>query len=606
MYAVIPKRGDARRFHLGVGGALRAVVPDDGPPAVEVVVDGHFGRASGLKLHSAGEATALAELYLAHGPTALQRVDGSFAFVIVDHRDGQMHAGIDNLGQSQAYVAETPDDIVFATTLTELLAHLGFKPSLDIASVFAFLSLGWVPSPHSMFEGVSKVEPGTFLTWDGSSLQRVGYYQPLHSASFIERPRTELGHEVRQHLHTAVGRGVRWSDSWSSFLSGGLDSSSVVYALAGATHEPFPTFYGNFGSLDRYMALPDEERVARAVANRFGTRHSVVTIPPDVIDRVPELVRIIEEPLPDGGPIVVDAVMRAAKTQAHGVMTGVGGDFLFGGERRHLLISLLEHTRNLPLWGLAGRMASLPTARSEWLTRVRFDVLRTLSIRELPLGEFYARRLHGDGLVEALCKPSVFKGLDRSPLDEINACLDGVPELDDLTKLLYLDFRLLTPDCLTRDVLALGREHELTVCHPYLDSEFVDFSMTIPPRQKVRGLTMKYAIREAIRGYLPPDVLKKKKGGLGAPIRWWVTHGDLVADHLSREVIEERGLFEYSEINQMREDTLAERRDCSTLLWSLFTLESWMRQFSDRSFVAEPVAEVPADDHTSAAAEAVP
>jgi asparagine synthase (glutamine-hydrolysing) len=586
VFAVIPKQGAAPRLQIGLDGALRAVIPNDGPVSVEVVVDGHFARASGATLHRGGEASALAELYLAHGPSAIQQVDGSFAFLIVDHREGRAHAGIDNLGQSQAYLAETPDGIVFATTLAELLCHLPFKPSLDLASVLEFISLGWVASPHSMFEGISKLQPGSFVTWDGSSLQTMNYYHPLHTAVFVERSAAELGSEIRRHLHTAVNRGVAWSDSWSSFLSGGLDSSSVVYALAGATHEPFSTFYGSFGALDRYLTLPDEERVARAVADRFGARHSVVTIQPDVINRVPELVRIIEEPLVDGGPIVVDAVMRAAEGRAEGIMTGVGGDFLFGGERRHLLISLLAHTRKLPLWGVADRIARLPTAGSQTMTRFRFDVQRMLSIRELPLGEFYARRLHGDAPVAALCKASVFQGLGRSPLDEINACLAGIPELDDLTKLLYLDLRLLAPDCLTRDVLALGRDHQLTVCHPYLDSEFVDFSMTIPPRQKVRGMTLKYAMRQAIRGYVPPEVLKKKKGGLGAPIRWWVTHDDLVADHLSREVVEERGLFEYSEIEQMRSDTLAEKRDCSTMLWGLFTLESWMRQFSDRSLVA--------------------
>jgi asparagine synthase (glutamine-hydrolysing) len=171
---------------------------------------------------------------------------------------------------------------------------------------------------------------------------------------------------------------------------------------------------------------------------------------------------------------------------------------------------------------------------------------------------------------------------------QINACLDEVVTLDSLTKLLYLDFRLLTPDGLTRDVVAFGRAHDLTVCNPYLDSEFVDFSMTMPPREKVRGFTQKYAFRQAIRGHLPADVLKKKKGGLGAPIRWWVTHDDLVADHLSWEVVEERGMFDYREIAQMREDTLSERRDCSLMLWSLFTLESWMRQFIDETLPALP------------------
>jgi len=582
MYAVSSKHGGTAVLSPPVGSAQRAVSPAAGLPTVDVAIEGHLSSASGIQMQRGREAAILAELYLAHGLAALNKIDGSFAFVIVDHRDGSVHAGIDKLGQSLAYVAETPDEVVFATTLVELLELLPSKPKVDLSSVFEFLSQGWIISPNSMFEGVEKLRPGSFVTSRGSHVRRVGYYEPLHDGVFISRPREELGQEIRRHLHAAVRRGLPWSDSWSSFLSGGLDSSSIVYALSDALGHSFPTFYGSFGNLDRYMALPDEERVARTVADRFGTQHSVLTIGSDVIERVPEIVRVIEEPIYDGGPVVVDAVMREAKTRADGVMTGIGGDFLFGGERRHLLISLLDLTRNLPGWKLAGRLAGLPTARSAWLTRLRFDMQRTLSIRELSLGDFYVRRLHGAVLADSFCKRSVFGDLDRSALDKINACLDEVSTLDSLTKLLYLDFRLLTPDGLTRDVVALGRAHDLTVCSPYLDSEFVDFSMTMSPREKVRGLTQKYAMRQAMRGYLPSPVLKKKKGGLGAPIRWWVTHDDLVADHLTREVIEERGLFDYREIAQMREDTVAERRDCSLMLWSLFTLESWMRQFVDK------------------------
>jgi asparagine synthase (glutamine-hydrolysing) len=582
MYAAVSKHGGAPLFSLPVGSAQRAVIPATGPPTIDIAIEGHLGSASGIQMQRGRDAAILAELYLAHGLAALKKVDGSFAFLIVDHRDGSVHAGIDKLGQSLAYVSETPDEVVFATTLAELLSLLPSKPNVDLSSVFEFLSQGWVISPNSMFEGVEKLRPGSFVTCRGSHVERVGYYEPLHDGVFVTRQREELSQEIRRHLHAAVRRSVPWSDSWSAFLSGGLDSSSVVYALSDAIGHSFPTFYASFGNLDRYMALPDEEGVARAVADHFRTDHSVLTIGSDAIDRVPEIVRLIEEPIYDGGPIVVDAVMREAKTRADGVMTGIGGDFLFGGERRHLLISLLDHTRNLPGWQLAGRLAALPTARSAWLTRLRFDMQRTVSIRELSMGDFYVRRLHGAVHADSFCKPSVFGDLERSPLDKINACLDEVVTLDSLTKLLYLDFRLLTPDGLTRDVVALGRAHDLTVCNPYLDSEFVDFSMTMSPREKVRGFTQKYALRKAIRGYLPADVLKKKKGGLGAPIRWWVNHDDLVAEHLSREVVEERGMFDYQEIAQMRDDTLTERRDCSLMLWSLFTLESWMRQFVDK------------------------
>jgi asparagine synthase (glutamine-hydrolysing) len=577
MHITVSKRGGLSRIDLSAERAQH-VKPS---ASIEILIEGHLGSASGVDLRQANDAHVLADLYAAHGASGLEEVDGSFAFIIVDHQRGLVHVGIDKLGQSFAYLAVTADSVHFATTLLELLNSLPSKPNLDLASVYEFLAQGWIIAPNSMFEGIEKLQPGSYVTWDGTELHRVGYYKPPHDGVFVNSSRERLNTEVREHLDAAVRRGVAWCDSWSSFLSGGLDSSSVVYALSNILEHSFPTFYASFGSLDRYMALPDEERVARKVAARFSTEHDVLTLQPNLMDRVPEIIRIIEEPIYDGGPIVVDAVMAAAKKKANGVMTGIGGDFLFGGERRHLLISLLDRTQHLPGWTLVELLSRLPTGRSAALTRLRFDVQRMVSIRNLSMGEFYVRRLHGSALAERLFKPEILHEVSRSPLDKINACLDEVATLDDLSRLLYLDFRLLTPDGLTRDVVALGRAHDLTICNPYLDSEFVDFSMRMPPREKVRRLTQKYALRQAMRDCLPPEVLKKKKGGLGAPIRWWVTHDGFVAEHFSREVLEERGLFDFKEVERMRLDTISERRDYSLMLWSLFTLESWMRHFVD-------------------------
>ena len=149
--------------------------PAAGPPTVDIAIEGQLSSASGIQMQRGrAAATILAKLYLVHGLAALKKVDGSFAFVIVDHRDGSVHAGIDKLGQSLAYVAETPDEFVFATTLVELLELLPSKPNVDLSSVFEFLSQGWIISPDSMFEGVEKVRPGSFVTSRGSDVNASG------------------------------------------------------------------------------------------------------------------------------------------------------------------------------------------------------------------------------------------------------------------------------------------------------------------------------------------------------------------------------------------------------------------------------------------------
>ena len=181
-------------------------------------------------------------LYLSHGAKALEMVEGSFAFAIVDRRDGTVLMGIDKMGQALGYLADTPDNVYFASTLTELLRVLPFKPDLDIASVYEFLKIGWIISPHSMFEGVEKITPGSYARFDGKVLSRVSYHKPVHDGHFVERSTPQLSREIRHSIRAGVRRGLPWADQWSSFLSGGLDSSSVVFAMAGELVSPSPPF----------------------------------------------------------------------------------------------------------------------------------------------------------------------------------------------------------------------------------------------------------------------------------------------------------------------------------------------------------------------------
>lgn len=184
MYVTVSKRGGAPRIDLANQRPQHAI----GSASIEVLVEGHFGSASGIDLRHTNDASALADLYTAHGVSGLKKVDGSFAFIIIDHQKGLVHAGIDKLGQSFAYLAETADSVHFATTLRELLDLLPSKPNVDFASMYEFLAQGWIIAPSSMFEGIEKIQPGSFVTWDGTGLHHVGYYEPLHDGVFVNLP----------------------------------------------------------------------------------------------------------------------------------------------------------------------------------------------------------------------------------------------------------------------------------------------------------------------------------------------------------------------------------------------------------------------------------
>jgi asparagine synthase (glutamine-hydrolysing) len=179
--------------------------------------------------------------------------------------------------------------------------------------------------------------------------------------------------------------------------------------------------------------------------------------------------------------------------------------------------------------------------------------------------------------------PALRETLRRTPVDRFRDYLARVGDLDPLSQALYLDLKLVTPNHCVREVETLGRRFGVATHSPYLDAEFVDFAMTVPAAEKVRGLQLKAAMKKAMAGRLPPETLERRKGGLGGPTRWWITRGGgLIEETLSRESVARRGMFDPAAVEDLRGQTASDRQDYSKLLWSVFTLELWMRRFADR------------------------
>jgi asparagine synthase (glutamine-hydrolysing) len=533
--------------------------------------------------HGASAAHRIALAYQAGARQGLARLDGSYAFALFDWRAGELLLGADPLGIERAYLYRRHPVIAFSDRLGEILRHADTEPDLDGDSLRDFLVLGWVPAPYSMLRQVAKLPPGG-LYRHGPAAADLGEYVDLPEPAGPPPPRgAELLAVIRDGLDQAVCRGLPGVASWGAFLSGGMDSSSVVASLAGVTGSGFPTYFGAFrADINRYLIIPDEAPLARRVAERYGSEHRELALAEDAIHTMPEVVAALEEPVCDGGCIVVDAVLRRARHEVGGVLTGVGGDFLFGGERRHLLHGLFRRMRAVPeaLWRLApqisGTLARLGHPR---LAQLHFDLQRLLRLRGEPLDRLYLRVLEGEEVpLDALLAAPVRAALTREPGERIAACLARVADWDPLAAMLYLDLKLVIPSHCVREVQTLGRHHGVVTYSPYLDLAYLRTALGIPSAVKVRGLRLKAAMKQAMRPRLPAEVLGRRKGGLGAPVRWWVTRPDgPVAQALAPDAVGRRGLVEPRVVQALREATRAGRRDHSKLLWSLYTLELWLQ-----------------------------
>jgi asparagine synthase (glutamine-hydrolysing) len=535
-------------------------------------------------------AEALAALYARFATQAFDQIDGPFSAAIIDWRRNKILLVRDKLGIGRAYVSRTGDTVTFSDSLSDLLAAARRGFDVDLDSIYAFLMIGWIPTPHSMFREIEKLPPGTFLESNGETLTQTTYYDVPHSRSIVHHlSPAVLREKVTEHLDRSVARGLALGGRWGSFLSGGVDSSSVVSSIA-QSRNSFPTYFGGFDpQLNRYLPNPEEPAMSQLVAARYKTDHHMLWLGPEVADTTPEIINALEEPVSDGGCLIVGAVMRAARRDVDGLMTGIGGDFIFTGERRHMVLNLLGLMRRVPnpFWQALNWLSGVqPLARDARISQLHFDLTRLLAIRDLDIEAMYAGFFlqAQEPELKLLFLPEALASLSRDPLQEMRIYFQRTADLEPLARFLYLDLKNQATDHSVREAETLGRHFKLSIFNPFLDSEFVDFAMTIPVADKVSRLRLKIPLKAAMRKRLPAKVLNHKKGGLASPIRWWVTQSDgFVSTILSRHNIERRGIFSADTVEQFRQATASGARDYSKLLWSLFTLELWLQRFVDRT-----------------------
>ena len=523
----------------------------------------------------------------AYAQGALQGIEGNFIAAIFDWERNSAVLVRDKIGIARAYVHETDQALIFSDSLADIVDD-NRALSLDLDSVHAFLTLGWIPSPHSMFREIAKLEAGALLKWKDGTAQHAKYYDVPHAGLLLRsRPSRELSEDIRVLLNESVDAGAALGEKWGSFLSGGVNSSSVVASLA-RNGAPLQTYFGGFEpALNKYLPNPEEPEMSKLVASACGTDHHMMWLGPEVLDDAAGVIEALEEPVCDGGCLLVNAIMQQAQTEVDAMMTGVGGDFLFSGERRHVVPNLLRYMRLAPrpLWqALRALIANSPLSKSARLSQLNFDLTRLLNVSALSPQDMYAgfflQADHED--IKTLFVGEALSKLTRDTLAENAALFAEVRDRDLLAQFLYLDLKTQCTEHCVRETETLGRRYGLSIYNPFLDSRLVDYAMTIPSTDKVIGLAMKMPLKNAMRGVVPNSVLDRKKGALGSPIRWWVTRDDnVVSRTLSKANIERRGIFSQAAIARFRDETASGVKDYSKLLWSLFTLELWMQRFID-------------------------
>jgi asparagine synthase (glutamine-hydrolysing) len=560
----------ARRLAIiDLTGGDQPIANEDG--SVVVVQNGeiynyrelaHSLARAGHSFHTRSDTEVLVHGYEEWGEGLWERLRGMFAVALWDARRGRLTLARDRFGIKPLYYRDQGGELSFASEL-DALPH----GDVDLQAVEAFLSFNVVPAPLSIFSDIRKLLPGHTLTWElgTSTFTRFARPGPLPArhdedeAELVEECRARLRDSVRAHLIADVPVGV--------LLSGGVDSGALAALAAEESSEAVRTF-----SIGFEEASFDELAGARAVSARYGTRHRELVLRPDAALLLPALAQAFDEPFADSSALPTYLVSELAAEDVKVALSGEGGDELFGGYYTYVADQLAERVG--PLASLARPLVErLPTSTR----RVSFEykAKRFAQAAHLPPLE----RHHGWKEIFSADARAELTGSSNSfdPLTTHRARFAETEGHELLTRLQDVDLGLyLVDDLLTKtDRASMAWSLEARV--PFMDTVVANFAFSLPVRHKVRGLSKKRLLRQAVLPLLPREVVHGRKRGFSIPAAAWL-RGELepfAREILSPETIRRQGFLQPATVTRVLDDHVAGRADLSRQLWGLLAFTLW-------------------------------
>jgi len=545
-------------------------------------------EAKGHRFRTHTDTEVLVHLYEQEGLNFVRRLRGMFGLALWDARLERLVLARDRIGEKPLYLRREPGRLLFASELKSILRVEDVPRRMNFAALEEYLALGYLPAPMSLIEGVEKLPAGHYLVAERGRTEIQSYWdvpsgppEVRSEAEWIEQVRAKILETVRMQLVSDVPLGA--------FLSGGIDSSTIVAAMARMTGRPVKTYsIGYEGEHSYYNELP----YAKVVAQAFGTEHHEIVVHPDVSELLPKLVWHLDEPIADSACLTTYLVSKLARESVTVILSGVGGDELFGGYRRYLGDSVMNYYSRLPApvrkkW-LPALLDRIPQDRhSFWKDYARYAAAFVKSAESDPATRYM-------GYV-TLFAPSVQKMLLQDQQagnsygsGHASAALQGYfnrrSDSDSLNRIIYADLKTSLPDDLLAMTDRMSMAASVECRAPLVDFELVELASRMPSSLKVHRFTTKYLLKKAVAPWLPPAILQRKKRGFGAPMGSWLRKElqPMVLDLFSEEQVQRRGLFRWPAIQNIIEDHFAERRDYTDQLFALVMLELWCRVYLDR------------------------
>jgi len=514
-----------------------------------------------------------------------RRLRGMFALALWSESSRRLVLARDRLGIKPLYFCRKGNDLYFSSELKGILCHPDVERTLDLEGLNCYLRVNYVPAPFTLVEGIAKLLPGHFLTWQRGAVSVEPYWRlPV-------KPQTEkawslgaaqerldflLRESIKEHLIADVPLGM-----WAS---GGLDSSTILHYASQASSRPLKTFSITFQGRSF-----DESAYIRAAAERYGTEHTEADLSagPELEEAIQEFAYYSDEPSADAGCLPVWFLAKLSARKVKVALSGEGADEILGGYLTYLADRYARRARRAPA---ALRRMALACLRawppSNEKISFEYKLKRFLKGTLLPAEEAH---IFWNGAFSEQEKAEILQGADSAALLKV---LSHVPQVDGLNRYLLFDQLYYLPDDILYKSDRMGMAHSLEVRPPFLDHRLVEFAATLPESFKVRGSKLKFLLRELMRDKLPPTILRRKKEGFDIPAHDWFRGAlkPLLLDTVNERAVRETQLFRWDAVQSVIKRHLERRDNLGYHLWGLLILFLWIKRWNIRTWSEPAVA----------------
>lgn len=526
-------------------------------------------EAQGHVFRSHSDSEAIIHLYEEYGVDFVSKMDGMYAFALWDSRQDRLLIVRDRLGIKPLYYYYDDEHLIFASELKALLADPTLPTELDYTALSDYLHLMSIPSPHAIFKGVKRLEPGHYLLVEDGQVKDVQYWDVPDFTPDGNRSAETIYNQFDDLFTRTVDSHFMADVPVGAFLSGGVDSSSVVAVAAKDSDNPLETFAIAFKGLNTF----DESPYAAQVAQQYKTNHHEFSLQPNFIEALPHIAWHADEPFAISSSFALYFLSRLAREHVKVVLTGDGGDEVFAGYN----------------WRHSPSMGKMLKYRLKQVM-IKSGMFPTLADRQMTYMQ-YIEEFPPDELGGVLL-PEVRTHIEREWQHNITAqYYDNFKDGDEVTRRLYTDLKTtLVSEMLTkvdRMTMAFGLEARV----PFLDHHVVEWAFRVPSKHKINGMEGKYLVKKAMEKYLPRDLLFRPKHGFDVPLEVWMRDQlrDFILDTLNERTIKQRGIFDPKAVRALIQQHLDGVQNASNKINIILMLELWFQKYVDRKFEAQSV-----------------